>query len=440
MEELLSKLNSEGNLRELKSTACYGKYIEYDGRRYVNMSSNDYLGIGATDLQGRFAKWLMDNADTWLGTEAMGGGEAIWNGEGDDDTMIDLFGIPSGGNGAPLPCGHGSTVIPAASRGGSARRSSDRGHSARLLMSNPSSRLMTGNSPEYALLEGALSGMFGGRAALVLGSGYHANTGILPAIASKGDLIIADKLVHASLIDALRLSDADHLRFAHNDMGHLEKLITVNRDKYRDIWVVTESVFSMDGDRADLQALYDLKNKYGVKLYLDEAHAFGVFGPSGTGLAAAEGLTDTFDIIICTFGKAMASVGAAVICNPLTKEVLVNRMRPLIFSTALPPVSLMWTLFLLENQTVLDERRRRLKEIIKDLDNSPSATQIMPVMAGENHAAIDMARKFVDEGFWVTPVRYPTVPQGAARVRVSLSAALDDEDISKFKALCGRIG
>ena len=402
MEEFLRLLEENQNRRHLLTTFSQGKYIDHKGERYVNLSSNDYLGIGASDLQSGFGSWL--NNEAW--------------------TLYKPYGVSAESQTRTMFCRTEAAEMPF----------------NHLLMSNPSSRLMTGNSIEYDLLERHLSHMYNDRGILILGSGYHANTGVLPALTGKNDLIVADKLIHASLIDALQLSDASHQRFAHNDMGHLDTIISKNIDKYKNIWVVTESVFSMDGDRADLTVLHDLKKRYGVKLYLDEAHGFGVFGPNGEGLAAEMGLSDCFDIIICTLGKAMASTGAFVVSDTLTREVLINRMRPLIFSTAMPPINILWTLYLLLQHEELSFRRKRLRSIIATLNGSHNATQIMPVMAGSNQAAMTMTETFRENGFWVTPIRYPTVPQGSARIRISLNPGLDDNDINKIKELCDKIG
>lgn len=376
MEELLRRLEEENNLRVLRRTRCEGKYIEDEaGRRYLNLSSNDYLGLSDEALQRDFF------------AELAGRGE-----------------FPE-----------------------------------RFMMSNPASRLMTGNSPEYERLEGSLAALWPGREVLVVGCGYLANTGVLPALTGKGDLILGDKLLHASLIDGLRLSGAEWMRFRHNDTGHLESLLR----KYgagRRIWVATESVFSMDGDRAPLAELVWLKRKYGFRIYLDEAHAFGVFGPSGAGCAAQEGVAQEVDVIVATLGKALLSAGAFVVTDPLTRRVLVNRMRTLIFSTALPPLTLLWSDFLVRRLPGFGERREHLRRLVSLLSDDPAATQIVPVMAYENGRALEMAARFREEGFWTTAIRHPTVPQGEARVRVSLSAALSAEDVERFAEVWKRLG
>ena len=198
-------------------------------------------------------------------------------------------------------------------------------------MSSSSSRLLTGNFRVYDTLEERLAAMYGRESALVLSSGYHMNTGILPALCDKGTLILADKLVHASLIDGIRLSGARCIRYRHQDYSQdCDRII-----------IVTESIFSMDGDTAPLQRLVEIKRRCGkVMLYVDEAHAVGVRGERGLGLAEECGCIGDIDLLCGTFGKALASVGAYVICDSIIKEYLVNRMRTLIFTTAMPPVNL----------------------------------------------------------------------------------------------------
>ena len=373
ISKILGSLAAEDNLRTLRSASGTGRYVYYDGRRYVNMSSNDYLGLaGDMELQRRFLEWAAAEE--------------------------------------------------------------------RFVMGNPSSRLMTGNSADYEALEAALAALYPGKSALVLGSGYLANTGVLRAVTDKGDLALADKLVHASLIDGLRLCECEWRRFNHNDMGHLEAILRRERANYRDVWVVTESVFSMDGDRAPLEELVALKHRYGLKLYLDEAHAFGVCGPGGRGCAAEEGVDSEIDILMTTFGKAVVSYGAFVAVDPQVRELLVNRMRTLIFATALPPVVLQWTKMVVELLPTFGAQREHLQSLIKQITPNTAATHIIPIMTYGNAEAQAMSDRFREAGFWVTPIRYPTVPKGKARIRLSLGAALEDADVKRFMEVWNSIG
>ena len=314
--------------------------------------------------------------------------------------------------------------------------------SEELALSSASSRLLTGNSPAYTRLEAKLSSLYGGRAALVFNSGYHANIGILPALSGKGDLILADKLDHASIIDGLRLCEADFLRYRHLDCGHLESLLAERREKYKNVFIVTESVFSMDGDEADLRRLADLKSKYDCFLIVDEAHGAGVRGPNGLGLAAECGVAERVDVLIGTFGKALGSTGAYAVMAPETREFLVNRMRPFIFTTALPPVILNWSTFILEKVPGMTEKREklrrmgiRLRERLSAIDQKrtvPGVSQIVPWLAGSDAQAVELAEKLRNKGFLVFAIRPPTVPKGTARLRFSLSAALKEQVIEEL--------
>ncbi|MEF9931519.1 MAG: aminotransferase class I/II-fold pyridoxal phosphate-dependent enzyme, partial [Bacteroidales bacterium] len=182
--------------------------------------------------------------------------------------------------------------------------------------SSASSRLLTGNSSAYNKLEALLCKIFNKEAALVFNSGYHANIGILPALCKKDSLIIADKLVHASIIDGIKLSGCKFERFKHNDCNHLESIIKREQDCYKSIFIVTESIFSMSGDRAPLKNLVMLKKRYPqIILYVDEAHAFGVYGAEGLGLSEECNILQDVDILVATFGKAISSIGAFVVCS-----------------------------------------------------------------------------------------------------------------------------
>jgi 8-amino-7-oxononanoate synthase len=312
--------------------------------------------------------------------------------------------------------------------------------SPELALTSASSRLLTGNTPAYGRLEAVLSTLYGGRAALVFNSGYHANVGILPALASSEDLILSDKLNHASMIDGMRLSDAEFQRFRHLDYDHVERILSEKRATYQRVFLVTESIFSMDGDAADLQRLVELKKKYDCLLVVDEAHAVGVYGPHGAGLAAAMGVDRDVDILIGTFGKAFASVGAYAVMAPEVRHYLINTMRPFIFTTALPPVVLNWSAFVLQRSGQLDQERSQVRAMGHALrqqfeQHVPGCTvagdsQIVPLLIGDDAAAVEAAQRFQHCGFLVFAIRPPTVPPGTARLRFSLSAALQPSLVS----------
>ena len=306
-----------------------------------------------------------------------------------------------------------------------------------LAQSSASSRLLTGNTPAYNRLERTLSELYNGRSALVFNSGYHTNIGVLPALARSGDLILSDKLNHASIIDGLKLADAEFRRYPHLDLEQLEKQLAAKRAAYRQVFIVTESVFSMDGDLADLRKLVELKEKYDAVLVVDEAHSVGVRGPRGTGLAAELGVAGKVDVLIGTFGKAFGSTGAYAIIEPEVREYLVNHMRSLIFTTGLPPVVLNWSDFVLRHAAEMDAERAKLKRMSDRLRaiftaagvKTDGDSQIVPFMVGEDRDAELMAEKFQDNGFLVFPIRPPTVPAHTSRLRFSLTAALDESDI-----------
>ena len=307
------------------------------------------------------------------------------------------------------------------------------------LPASSSSRLLTGNFTVYEELEAELAHLFGTEAALIFNSGYHANTGILPAVSDARTLILADKLVHASLIDGIRLSAAKCVRYRHNDLAQLERLLKEHHSAYRRIIIVTESIFSMDGDRADLQALAGLKRRYdNVLLYVDEAHAFGVRGKRGLGCAEESGCIRDIDFLVGTFGKAAASVGAYIVCRKTVREYLVNRMRTLIFTTGLPPVNIAWTLFVVRRLADMQERREHLAHIGRTLREALQArgytcpSHIVPMIVGQSADTVLQAEALQRHGFYALPVRPPTVPEGTSRIRFSLTAEIRSEEIEEL--------
>lgn len=312
----------------------------------------------------------------------------------------------------------------------------------RALFSSSSSRLLTGNFAEYEQFENSLSKAFG-RAALLFNSGYHMNIGILPALADSKTVILADKLVHASMIDGIRLSNAQYVRYRHNDLQHLEQLLQKYQqdEQVERIIVVTESIFSMDGDETDLAALAQLKQRF-VKtmLYVDEAHAIGVRGGQGLGCAEQYGVLHQIDFLVGTFGKAIASIGGYIICDPIIRDYLINKMRPLIFSTALPPISMAWSDFIFNKVLNMQQQRQHLAEISHFLQqaviakgfSSPSSSHIIPIIVGESNAAIEKARYVQQQGFYAMPVRPPTVPQNSSRLRISLTSMVQKAELEKL--------
>lgn len=309
------------------------------------------------------------------------------------------------------------------------------------LPTSSSSRLLTGNFSIYDRLEQQLADDFGTEAALTFNSGYHANTGILPAVSNTHTLILADKLVHASLIDGIRLSAAKCIRYRHNEYNQLERLLQVNHSEYKRIIVVTESIFSMDGDEADLRELVRLKKQYpNVLLYVDEAHAFGVRGQRGLGCAEEQDCINDIDFLVGTFGKALASAGAYIVCRKVIREYLINKMRTFIFTTALPPVTVQWTSFMLERLAGFRQRREALRFLSNQLREAlknkgydcPSTSHIVPLITGESCVAIRKAEELQRKGFYALPVRPPTVPEGTSRIRFSLTAEIRESEMEKL--------
>jgi len=309
------------------------------------------------------------------------------------------------------------------------------------LYSASSSRLLTGNDAHVEALEALLAQRFKREAALVFNSGYHANLGILPALTDKEDLILADKQVHASLIDGMRLAPCDFQRYRHNDYNHLEHLLKKHTPRYRRVFVVTESVFSMDGDKADLRQLVALKERYGTLLYVDEAHAIGIYGQQGLGLTEAEGVRAETDFIVGTFGKALASQGAYLICDAVVRKWLINHMRSLIFTTALPPISVQWTHHVVAHLPQMEARRAHLHKLMEQA-TAPiqqwakvpcvGGSHIVPFVCGSNEAAMEASNFLLMHGFYALPVRHPTVPKGTARLRLSLHAGITKQQLNKL--------
>ncbi|MGR3978450.1 8-amino-7-oxononanoate synthase [Acinetobacter sp. 1207_04] len=374
----LDDLKQQGNLRQFTSNIQQDRYITIQHKKMLNLASNDYLGL-ASDIELR--EQFFDetpNAQRW--------------------------------------------------------------------MSSSSSRLLTGNFAEYEQLEASLSQAFHGRSALLFNSGYHMNIGVLPALSDSKTLILADKLIHASMIDGIRLSTAKYVRYRHNDLGHLTELLQKYHadELFERIIIVTESIFSMDGDETDLAELVRIKKQFSkVMLYVDEAHAIGVRGEQGLGCAEQYGVVDNIDFLVGTFGKAMASIGGYLICHSIIRDYLINSMRPLIFSTAQPPICMAWTDFIFKKVLNLNAQRQHLQQISQTLQQAviskgfdcPSTSHIVPVIIGESTKTVEKAKALQDAGFYIMPVRPPTVPQHSSRLRISLTAQISDVEIAQLAQL-----
>jgi 8-amino-7-oxononanoate synthase len=360
----------EGMLRQLtRVSPDAGGNIRIDGTSYVNLSSNDYLGVSSHPYLAQAAS---------------------------------------------------KALLP--------------------VVGSSASRLMTGSTDLHHILEEKIAVLKGKPAALVFNSGYQANVGIISALCGKDDCIFSDRLNHASIVDGIRLSGAKLFRFKHNDTAHLEELICKERGNYREALIVTETVFSMDGDIAPLPEIARLKEKYGCTLMVDEAHATGVFGENGGGITELTHLAAGVDIIMGTFSKALGGFGSYAATSEVIRDYLVNACRSFIYSTALPPVVIAADLAALEVLETEPHRRKQLlanasylRQRLTDIGLCVKGeSQIIPVVVGENESAVRMSRSLREKGYWVTPVRPPTVPKGEARLRLSITFDQSREVLDRF--------
>jgi len=367
------------HLREIGS--AQGSEVEIAGRRLINFSSNDYLGL-ASDPRLRKAA----------------------------TAAIDEFGVGAG-----------------------------------------ASRLISGTQSPHLRLESALAKWKGTEAALCFSSGYAAALGTIPALVTKNDVVLLDKLCHASLIDGAKLSGAILRVFPHNHVRKLESHLDWARREYsgKRVLIITESVFSMDGDRAPLRELVQLKKRFGATLMLDDAHAVGVIGPNGRGLASAENLSEEVDVQMGTLSKALGASGGYICGAHTLIEWLINRARSFIYSTAPPPAVVAAALDAIdflsspegeERRLLLWERIRLMQHLLPrselDKEHSADSSAIFPWMVGDEKAALNLTGALQNEGFLVPAIRYPTVAKGAARLRITVTAA---HEASQIRALCETI-
>lgn len=360
IDDFLRARSEAGLLRVLRPVSSREKgKITVEGKEYIDFSSNDYLGISG---HPRLAKANIK--------------------------AIEEFGTSS--------CG---------------------------------SRLLSGDSDLHHRLEEEVARFKHKEAALVFNSGYQGNLGIISSLFTKGDCIFSDRLNHASIIDGIFLSGADFFRFQHNDTEHLESLLKKERAKYNQALVITETVFSMDGDRCPLREIVDLKKKYDYQIFVDEAHATGIFGKNGGGIVEEEGLEEEVDFIMGTFSKALGSFGAYLAAPRKVVTYLINTCRSFIYSTALPAGVIASDLESIG--LIKDEPWRR----IKLLENArffhaalnmngfqvKGDSQVCPVIIGDSLKAVKLAQALQEKGYWVLPIRPPTVSARHARLRFSLT-------------------
>ena len=308
------------------------------------------------------------------------------------------------------------------------------------IFSSTSSRLLTGTSSIYNRLEENLAKLFKKEACLIFNTGYQCNLGVVSSLVNRDDVIFSDKLNHASIIDGMRLSGTQFYRYKHLDYDNLEDLLKKHRDNYKKAIIISESVFSMDGDIADIRKLIELKKKYNCILMLDEAHAFGIFGENLAGIADRDELLQEIDIITATLGKSFASMGAFCVSNKTIIDYLVNKANSFIFSTAVPSVNIMWSNFLIEEKySYVKQKAHKLNSLIEEAHlyiSDDGKTQIVPIIIGENNKTVKIAEQLRAKGFFILPVRPPTVPVNTSRLRLSLTS---DITISEFKCVIDTI-
>lgn len=310
------------------------------------------------------------------------------------------------------------------------------------------SRMLCGGSSAHRDLESKAAEFFGTEAALYFASGYSAAVGTLVAIIKKGDTVILDKRCHACLIDGARLSGATIRVFPHNNLEKLERLLMSTCEESPDdsrVVIITESVFSMDGDTSPLPGIIDLKTRFGALLLVDEAHALGVLGPCGRGLSHQTGKSESVDFLMATFGKAAGSAGGVVAASSQWIDLIVNKARSFIYSTAPPhaqAAAALAGLRIIESATG-DHRREILTGnvalLCKQLEIQMPVAAIVPLILGEETSALEASAALQDAGITVPAIRYPTVARGSARLRISLSAAHSEKDIHMLASNLGHL-
>ncbi|NLN48582.1 MAG: glycine C-acetyltransferase [Clostridiales bacterium] len=310
-------------------------------------------------------------------------------------------------------------------------------------------RTIIGNMSIHEELEKKLAEFKHVEAVLTFQSGFTANAGVIPAVVDKGDIIISDELNHASIIDGCRLSRADVIRYKHSDMEDLERVINEVKDNYNTKLIITDGVFSMDGDIAKLPEIVKLAEKHECLTYVDDAHASGVLGKSGRGSADHFGLHGRVDIQIGTLSKAIGVVGGYVAGNKNLIEWLNHRGRPFLFSTAVPPSTAAACLeainILSESSELTDrlwENARYLKNGLKSLglNTGKSETPITPVITGDDKKAVKLSNRLFEEGVFAQSIVFPTVPRDGARVRTIVTAAHTKEDLDEAIGAFEKVG
>ena len=311
-------------------------------------------------------------------------------------------------------------------------------------------RLVSGTSELHAALEARIAAFKGSEAALLFNTGYAANTGIISAIAGRGDTVYSDRLNHASIVDGCLLSRARFVRYPHNDMAALRRLLEVSPPGGRRL-IVTDGVFSMDGDLAHLAELVRLKREFGALLMVDDAHGTGVLGATGRGSAELCGVAGEIDIQMGTLGKGLGGFGAYAAASEELVAFLVNRARSFIFSTSLPPAPLAAAIAAfdlvdspegvrLREQLARNSELLRAALAVSGFDTMGSVTQIVPVLAGEAETTMAFSRRLLEQGVFVQGIRPPTVPAGSCRLRCTLMATHTEGDVAAAATAITAVG
>ena len=307
------------------------------------------------------------------------------------------------------------------------------------------SRLICGDMELHGALERHLAAFKRTESALLFGSGYMANLGVVTTLAGEGGVVFSDELNHASLIDGCRLAKAETFVYRHRDVEHLSW--GLEKAAGRASLIVTDGVFSMDGDVAPLPSLAEVAARHGAMLVVDEAHGTGAIGPGGRGTVAAAGLEGVVDVVVGTLGKALGSYGAYACTTSRLRDLLINRARPFIFSTAPPPPSVgaaIAALALLESRPGVVEHLRRNGAVMRealgsyDLDVGDSRTQIIPVMVGDARRAMALCERVLDGGVFAQAIRPPTVPDGTSRLRLTVMASHRADELQNAARVIGK--